>query len=482
MGAAGLALAAGAPVSGQEAEEGTLGISPAKREVTARPPVRLEGTRLSNTTDLTFRMRIFPALLEQAEDGSYNISERPGDLRAARNILPVEPRRTTLRPGESIQVQPRWQMLPRRAKAAYVGLVFEGVPSETGSSIGSISRVVQLNFLREPGDARVSGRLLDLRGEQAGERRLRFLVRARNTGEIQSAPRRTAFAIRDARDRIVFSTSWEAGAILPGATRVFPVDVAEVLSAGRYTAVARARFSERGKPQVVRTRFQLTGPNELPTRRLDLVKLEARGEMDETGTAEVVVRNTGTAAAAGRIVVDVGRLDDAGQLGRSLGRGEADVGDLEPGRSTTVEVDLPAVPAGAYRATAVLSMDGEEVERLTADYAPTEPTSWFRGIWPAIAALLGLGLLALLVAWLLRRRRTAAGPAADDGGLVDLNHAGTDELQVLPGVGPKAAQRIVDRREEYGPFNDVEDLAKIEGFDAERIDALRERVSVSRRE
>jgi competence protein ComEA len=67
-----------------------------------------------------------------------------------------------------------------------------------------------------------------------------------------------------------------------------------------------------------------------------------------------------------------------------------------------------------------------------------------------------------------------AAPVA--GPLVDLNTAGVDELQTLPGVGPRAAARIVEHREEYGRFASVDDLLKVEGFDADRVAGLRDRV------
>ena len=41
---------------------------------------------------------------------------------------------------------------------------------------------------------------------------------------------------------------------------------------------------------------------------------------------------------------------------------------------------------------------------------------------------------------------------------IDLNRATLDELQEVPGIGPALAQRIVDFREEHGPFERVDDL------------------------
>jgi competence protein ComEA len=48
-------------------------------------------------------------------------------------------------------------------------------------------------------------------------------------------------------------------------------------------------------------------------------------------------------------------------------------------------------------------------------------------------------------------------------GVVNLNEASEAELDRLPGVGVKAAQRILAHREKR-PFKRIEELAKVKGF------------------
>lgn len=60
---------------------------------------------------------------------------------------------------------------------------------------------------------------------------------------------------------------------------------------------------------------------------------------------------------------------------------------------------------------------------------------------------------------------------------VDVNTAGIEELESLPGVGPQTAKAIVAGR----PFRSIDDLERVPGIGAARLEELRDRVTVSSR-
>jgi competence ComEA-like helix-hairpin-helix protein len=61
---------------------------------------------------------------------------------------------------------------------------------------------------------------------------------------------------------------------------------------------------------------------------------------------------------------------------------------------------------------------------------------------------------------------------------LDLNTATIEQLEQLPGVGPRTARDIVKFREKSGPFRRVEDLLAIRGITKRRLEKLRPYVTV----
>lgn len=56
---------------------------------------------------------------------------------------------------------------------------------------------------------------------------------------------------------------------------------------------------------------------------------------------------------------------------------------------------------------------------------------------------------------------------------ININTAGADELETLPGIGAVYAGRIISYREEHGPFKSLEELVKVKGIGKKRLDKLK---------
>lgn len=61
---------------------------------------------------------------------------------------------------------------------------------------------------------------------------------------------------------------------------------------------------------------------------------------------------------------------------------------------------------------------------------------------------------------------------------ININSADKAELELLPGVGPALAQRIIDHRTKNGPFVKIEDLDKVKGIGPKTLEKLRPLVIV----
>jgi competence protein ComEA len=61
---------------------------------------------------------------------------------------------------------------------------------------------------------------------------------------------------------------------------------------------------------------------------------------------------------------------------------------------------------------------------------------------------------------------------------IDVNTAGSAELQTIPGIGPALAARIIDYRREHGPFESVEQLLAVKGIGPKLLTRMRDLVVV----
>lgn len=68
--------------------------------------------------------------------------------------------------------------------------------------------------------------------------------------------------------------------------------------------------------------------------------------------------------------------------------------------------------------------------------------------------------------------------AASAAGVININTADVAQLSLLPRIGEKAAQRIVDYRKEHGAFKKTTDLMQVKGVGEKSFEVLRPYLTV----
>jgi competence protein ComEA len=73
----------------------------------------------------------------------------------------------------------------------------------------------------------------------------------------------------------------------------------------------------------------------------------------------------------------------------------------------------------------------------------------------------------------------ATSDVSPPGAPVDLNRAGAQDLESLPGIGPVLARRILEQRQRVGAFHRVEELLAVRGVGPRLLSRLEPLISVS---
>jgi competence protein ComEA len=72
----------------------------------------------------------------------------------------------------------------------------------------------------------------------------------------------------------------------------------------------------------------------------------------------------------------------------------------------------------------------------------------------------------------------AVEPVASSSDLININTAASFELEELPGIGPTTAGKIIQYREENGPFLSIEDIINVSGIGPGTYERIKDLITV----
>jgi competence protein ComEA len=67
---------------------------------------------------------------------------------------------------------------------------------------------------------------------------------------------------------------------------------------------------------------------------------------------------------------------------------------------------------------------------------------------------------------------------AEDPGKVNINEATVEQLAQVKHIGPKIAERIVQYRNEAGPFKSLEDLTNVKGIGPKTFEKIKDLITI----
>ena len=67
---------------------------------------------------------------------------------------------------------------------------------------------------------------------------------------------------------------------------------------------------------------------------------------------------------------------------------------------------------------------------------------------------------------------------AQETSKININKATVAQLQQLEGIGKTIAERIVQYREEHGPFKTPDEIRKVSGIGAKKYETIKDRITI----
>ncbi|MBI3261395.1 helix-hairpin-helix domain-containing protein [Candidatus Berkelbacteria bacterium] len=71
-----------------------------------------------------------------------------------------------------------------------------------------------------------------------------------------------------------------------------------------------------------------------------------------------------------------------------------------------------------------------------------------------------------------------SAPAATVSGKININSASASELESLPSIGPKLAERIIEYRTANGSFKSIEEIINVKGIGDKTFEKFRDQITI----
>lgn len=130
---------------------------------------------------------------------------------------------------------------------------------------------------------------------------------------------------------------------------------------------------------------------------------------------------------------------------------------------------------GPAKFVAAVVLGGASIAGLTWSISTRAPASARAGV-PLVQGVESAGSSAELAGEVGRER--SAERSSSIVRMINLNTASAEELELLPGIGPALAARIVAFRDSHGQFRSINDLDRVSGIGPRTIERLRDKVTV----
>jgi len=77
-----------------------------------------------------------------------------------------------------------------------------------------------------------------------------------------------------------------------------------------------------------------------------------------------------------------------------------------------------------------------------------------------------------------KQESSSSESSAAFSGVININTAGVDQLDLLPGIGPTKAQAIIDHRNDHGNFITKEQIMNVSGIGQATYDKIKDNITV----